>query len=61
MTTARTRDLRAMSDASLCRSVAAAIDEGTLTEGTPELRELLARARARRDGRDEQLHTAAEA
>jgi hypothetical protein len=36
MTTARTRDLRARSDASLCRSVAAAIDEGTLAEGTPE-------------------------
>lgn len=44
-----TKDVSALSDADLRDAVARAIDEGTLTEDTPELLELLARVRDARD------------
>lgn len=47
-----TIDVRALPDADLRAAVAAAIDAGTITEETPELLEMLARARERRDDRD---------
>lgn len=44
--------LEGLGDDELRRAVAGMVDEGTLTENTPELLELLARVRARRDRRD---------
>lgn len=51
-TTATARASLRASDADLRRTVAGMVDAGTLTEDTPELLELLARVRARRDRRD---------
>lgn len=44
--------LAGLGDEELMRAVAGMVDAGTLTEDTPELLELLARVRARRDRRD---------
>lgn len=44
--------LAGLGDEELRRAVAGMVDAGTLTEDTPELLELLARVRARRDRRD---------
>lgn len=50
--TAAPGTLAGLGDEELRRAVAGMVDAGTLTEDAPELLELLARVRARRDRRD---------